>query len=382
MPDLFFHIPQQVIFGADTVNRIGALVSPFGKRALIVTESILYEQGTIERIQELLSRKKIESIVYDEVVPNSTSISVEEGVKLCRGAHVEVVIGLGSIRTLSTAKCIAMTAKGAQSIDDLLSGGKAEGEAHPYFEILTTCRNPFMLADEYLMVDARDRTARIGRTQKDITKGVILDPKLCFSLPAKYTATTMMDTMLSAVEGYLSVRSNILSDTLFCRAIEIIKSSIMEAVKDLNVLKHRSKASMAGLLTSLGLTTSKTGLGTSLSYAINGRLMVPKSWISSILIPYILEFNASTATEKIAHIGKIFGTESGDLSTVDAADQAIETIRSLIASLEMPTRLRDFDLELDDLLDSVEVAHSFDMMNHLPRTVSTEELYDIVKSAY
>jgi alcohol dehydrogenase class IV len=69
MADLFFNLPQQIIFGMDVVNRIGSLVSPFGKRVLIVTEAILYEQSVIERILHILSRKGIEAIVFDEVVP-------------------------------------------------------------------------------------------------------------------------------------------------------------------------------------------------------------------------------------------------------------------------------------------------------------------------
>ena len=139
---------------------------------------------------------------------------------------------------------------------------------------------------------------------------------------------------------------------------------------------------MAGFLTALGLATSRMGLGACLSYAINARLMVPKSWVSAILIPHILEFNTSIATEKIAHIGELLGGDFGDLSAADAAYKAVESSRELISSLELPARLRDFDLALDDLVDSIEMVHSFDMMNYLPRTVSTEQIYEIVKSAY
>jgi len=382
MADLFFHVPQQVLFGVDAINRIGSWMAPYGGRSIVVTESILYEQGAIDRIQNLLSRKDIECIVFDEVVPNATSSSVEDAVRLVKGGKVESVIGLGGVRALSTAKCVAMVGHGSQSIDDLLSGDQVAGEPLPYVEIPTTCRDPFLLSDEYLLVDSRDRTAKIRKAQESITKAVFLDPKLSTSLPAKYTATTMLDTMLHAVEGYLSARSNTLSEILFCRAIRTVKQTVLLGVKELDIVKHRTAASMAGFLTALGLTMSKPGLGSALSYAINARLMVPKSWVSSILIPHILEFNTSIATDKIAHIAELLEADVSDLPPGDAAYKAVETARELIASLELPGRLRDFELDLDDLVDSVDEVRGFDMMNYLPRAVSAEQIYDIVKAAF
>ncbi|HUV07056.1 MAG TPA: iron-containing alcohol dehydrogenase [Spirochaetia bacterium] len=384
MADLFFHIPEQILFGLDTLNRVGTLAGLYGRRALIVTEAILYEQKTIERIQDLLSRKDIDSIVYDEVVPNATSTCVDEGVKLARSAHIDMVIGLGGMRTLSTAKCIAMVALQKREMDDFLSdlATEAEGNPLPYFEIPTTSRNSFMLVDSYLMVDARDRRARIGRTQSGITKAVIIDPKLTVTLPPKYTATTLMSTLLSAIEGYLSTRSNFLSDTLFERAIELIGQAVSEAAEELEGLKFRGEAAKAGLLAALGLSMSKAGIGSALSYAINARFMVPKSWLATILIPHILEFHASVSAERVARIGRFMGENLDEYTTVDAANKTIETIRARIGSMELPSRLRDFDLKLDDMIEVVETAHSFEMMNHLPRTVSTEDLYDIIKSSF
>ncbi len=382
MADLVFHAPQQVLFGLDTVNRIATLVSPFGNRALIVTEAILYERNTIARIQDQMTRKDVESIVYDEVVPNATSTCVDEGVRLARSAHIDVIVGLGGVRALSTAKCIAMTTPLSIEVDDLLSGETSTENSLPYIEIPTTCRNPFMMTDQYLIVDARDRRAVIGNTQKGITKSILIDPKLSLTLPAKFTATTLLSTFLNAVEGYISARSNFFSDTLFCKAIEIIGRNIGESLENLEGPQLRADASRAGLLTAMGLSMSSAGIGTALSYAINARFMVPKSWLATILIPHVMEFNTNSSVEKLAQVGRLLGEELQEYTSVDAANRTVQSIRSLIASLKLPTRLRDFDLQLDDMVDVVEIAHSFDMMNYLPRTVSTEDLYDIVKSAF
>ena len=366
MPDIAFAVPTEIMFGLEVVNRLASGVARLGERVLLVTETILYEGKTIERIQALLDKKSIQYIVYDEVMPNATSSAVDEGVKLARGAHADVVVGLGGVKTLSIAKCIAMVSPTRLEMDDFLSGMQPQGKPLPYIALPTTCRDPFLLVDDYLVTDSRDRTARIGKTQPGITKIALVDPKLCATLPVKYTATTLMDTLLSAVEGYISTRSNCLSDTFFVRAMELIGRSIRHVVTQPEDLRVRMNAAMAGLLTALGLTMGKQGIGTALAYAINGRFMVPKSWIS----------------EKLARLAQLLGEEITDQDPVDAADKAVQAVRRLIVSLGLPTRLRDFDLNLDDMVDIAGTARGFDMMNYLPRPISTDDIYELIKSAF
>jgi alcohol dehydrogenase len=382
MSDISFSIPTDVRFGLDVVNRIAAVVSQYGERVLLVTEAILYEGKVIDRIQALFEKKGIQYIVFDEVVPHATSKVVDEGINLSRSSRAEIVVGLGGVRTLSVAKCIAMASPGDGDMDDYLSGMQPSGEALAYLSIPTTSRDPFLLVDEYLLTDGRDRSAKIGRTQKRTTKAVIVDPKLTITLPPKYTATTLMDTLLVAVEGYLSSRSSFLSDTFFLRACELIGKIIKPLISQPDDLRVRMNASMAGLLVSLGLTISKAGVGTALAYAINGSFMVPKSWVSSIMLPHVMEFYSGIASEKLTAVAGYLGEEVDEAAPVEGAGRAVEAVRRIIGSLGLPTRLRDFDLNLDDMVDIASTARNFDMMNYLPRSISAEDLYELIKSAY
>ncbi len=382
MPDVLFHVPTRVVFGLDTANRIPQIVSEFGERVFLVTEAILYENKVITRMQELLDKKGLPYIVFDEVVPNATSKIVDEGVALARGSHADVVIGLGGMKTLSIAKCIAMTAPAKNEMDDFLGGVQPDEPPLSYIEVPTTCRNPFMFLDEYLVVDARDRTGRMGRTQKGITKALIMDPKLSMGLPAKYTATTVMDTLLGCVEGFLSARANFLSDTYFLKAIDILGSLIKEGLQNTDDARMRINASTAGLLCGLGLTTSKLGIGSALSFAINARFLAPKSWVSTILLPYVMEFAVNVRGDRLIEIARLLGEDVKGLSAVEAPARAIEAVRRIIASLNLPTRLREFDLSLDEMIEVAGAARSYDMMNYLPRVVSTEDVYEMIKSAF
>ncbi len=382
MPDLLFHIPTRVVFGLDTINRIGQLVTDYGERAFLVTEAILYEGKVINRVQEILDKKGVPYIVFDEVVPNATSRTVDDGVTLARGSHADVVIGLGGERTLSIAKSIAMTAPSESDMDDFLSGVQPQGQPLAYIEVPTTCRNPFMFGDEYLVVDGRDRTGKIGRAQKGITKAALIDPKLSLTLPAKYTATTIMDTLLDCIEGFLSAKANFLSDTFLQRAIETLGGVIKEGIQNVDDIRMRMNASTAGLLMGLGLSTSRLGIGSALAFAINARFMSPKSWVSTIFLPYVMEFALNVRGDRIAQVARLLGEDMSDASSVEAPVRAIDAVRRVISSLGLPTRLREFDLSLDEMIEVAGAARSFDMMNYLPRVVSTEDIYELIKSAF
>jgi alcohol dehydrogenase len=205
---------------------------------------------------------------------------------------------------------------------------------------------------------------------------------LACAAPPKFTATTLMDTFLAGVEGYLSSRNNFLSETFFLPALAMIGKTIgplRDAPDDLRV---RMNASTAGLLVALGLTVSRTGVGAALSYAINGRFMVPKSWVASILLPHVMEFYAGVAAEKLAAVAGFLGEEVSSSAPVEGAARAVEAVRRILGSLGLPTRLRDFDLNLDDMVEAASTASGFDMMNYLPRSISAEDLYELLKSAY
>ena len=91
MPDVFWSVPAEVYFGVDCALRVGGVAARFGKRVLVVTEAILYERGVIDQLTTLLSRKGLDPVVYDEVIPGATSSNADEAARLARGGRIDLV---------------------------------------------------------------------------------------------------------------------------------------------------------------------------------------------------------------------------------------------------------------------------------------------------
>jgi alcohol dehydrogenase class IV len=382
MPDVFFNVPAQVYFGADCALRLAGVAARLGKRALLVTEAILYERGVIDQITTLLSRKGLDPVVYDEVIPGATSSNADEAARLARGGRIDLVIALGGVKTLSIARLAAAAAPASTHIDDMLAGVLPDKPPLALVELTTTCRNPFMFGGSWLVTDARDRSPVIGRQETDATAAVFVDPKLATTLPSKYLAATMMDTLMHAVEGYLATGGSFLSDMYFTKAIETLGPVLRDPISSGEELAARNAAARAGLLTALGLSMGRSGVGSALSYALNARLRVPKSWAATVLLPRVLEHNLATAAEKIRDVGRLLGEDLSDLSLGDAAGRTIEAVRGLIGSLGLPARLRDFGLAIEDMIEVAEAARRLDLMTRVARVTSADDLYELLKAAY
>ncbi len=382
MPDLLLHIPTRILFGPDIVNRIGQTVAGYGTRALLVTDSAHQQAKLVERIEELLARKSIHTILFDHVGPGGANAALDELISLVRVSQARVVIGLGGMKALSAARCAAAAAPSDLSIYRVLAGEIPEKPAIPYVEVPISFRNHMMLRDEFVLTDSENGHARVIRGPEGLVKAVFLDPNLATAASAKYAAATMMDMLLACVEGYVSVKSTFLSDTLFLRAIDTLKESIDELSRDPGETASRLRAGEAGLMCAIGLSMSSQGPGGALTYAINGLHNVPKSWVAATLLPHILDHFCSVKPAKIARVARALGEDVPGLHEGEDAQQASTVARRIIARLGLPGRLRDFDLSLEDIAEIAEVAASFEMVNLSPVALSESDLYEMAKQAF
>jgi alcohol dehydrogenase len=377
-----FSIPAQLKFGIDVVNRLGNSASEFGEKVVIVTEGILHEAGVIKRISEILEKKGCKTIIFDEVIPNATSKIVDVGAEIVRNAYADVVVGMGGVRTLSIAKAIAMLAKNTGTISEYIDGHVITNESLPYIEIPSTPRNPFMFRDEFWLTDARTNSSVILKIRKGATKYVLFDPLITTTLRPRFIATTVIDSLANAIEGYISTKSNFLSDPIFLKSIDLFATNINNAVNSPDDITARANLSLGGMFSSLGLNMSSTGITAALSYVLSSKFKIHKSFSSSVLLPHVLDFNITAVPSKLVKIAMALGEDVSNLSVVEASIKTVEKIRRIILELKLPVRLEEFDLTKDDLIIVADEARKLEMFNYIPRSCSSEELYAILQAAY
>jgi alcohol dehydrogenase len=340
------------------------------------------ENGVVDRITEMLERRSIHAIVYDDIGPGVTTALLPEMVSFARASKAQVVVGVGGMRVLSAARTVAVAACPEVEIGDVIGGRVTVEKPTPYVEVPSSYRNHFMLRSECVLTGSTARQPVVVRLPPTTTRAVLIDPNLTLSLSPKYAAAAMMDTLLAAIEGYISVRSSFFSDTMLVHAVELLGRALRGITETPQEPRHRVVASEAGLLTAFALATSSQGVGGALAYSINSRYTIPKSWVATVLLPHIIDSSVHARPEKLKRVAEALGEDVDGMKPGDAAYQASASVRRIIGQLDLPGRLREMDLAIDELVDISEVASSLEMSASAPAPHTASDLYDIIKQAF
>jgi alcohol dehydrogenase len=381
MADIVYKLDPEIIIGQDTVNRAGSVCSVLGSRVLIATEQVLYENNTIDRLTMVLEDAGVESILFDEIPAQATADVAENAAGLARGARCNAIIGFGGLKTQSIARMAAIIAGSRLGIFDILDGRKEEKAFIPYVAIPTSGRDPFLFAPYFVAVDPRDRSVKLVKSPAGLCSAAVIDEGLSESLSGKFASTTAFDGFCVAVEAYCSAKSSFLSDSLLEQAISLYGQMINSYAENRNFDLIRGSTN-AGFLLALGSAISAPGIGTALSYALNGKFPVAKSWCSTILLPYVLERLAAARPEKIAKVAALIGEPVEGASVSESANMAVESIRRRMGVLRVPARLKEFNLSLDRLVPVAEAARNLEFNTFSPWTIASEDAFDILKQAF
>jgi alcohol dehydrogenase class IV len=380
MAETWLYVPSKSIFGTGSLNRLGSLAAEQGDRALIVAESSLTEYGSIDRVKEVLRAHQMKSIIFSEINNTTTSGAVQNAAALALSSKSQMVIGLGGVHALSIAKSAAKTAGSGQDIDELLSGAPPREGGLPYFEVSTTCRNPFQYTDRAFLVDSRNRKGTVC-TLGLYPDAVITDPELTLSLSPKFTATTLLDTLLLAIEGFISKKSSFLSDTLLLQVCKPLLFLMKSAVLEPKNIEYREKAAQFGYLTALGLASTSYGLGSAMSLVLGGRFSLPHSWIASILLPHILEWSNTVIPDRIFQLVQTVQEDKLG-SPLRSNTEFIDFTRYTVASMRLPMRLHALQIDFPKIAACIPNIRGLEGTAYLPVPVSEEDIYNLLERAY
>ncbi len=386
MSDFSFGVRPRIWVGSDALLRLpllaGELAGEGRARCMLVVDPLLYESRTVDRVRSLLEERGIQVLVFDEVADRATSRVADDCLGLVRGSRSPLVIALGGLKTLMIGRAAAALALGNLDIDAVIDGAETRCARIPLIEIPTSLRHPFLTQDCILLPDGRDRRIRYIRVAGSAPSVALIDPALSASLSPKLAASCVIDGLLGTVEAYVSSKSSFMSDLLLEKAATSLASALNGLIARPDDPTARAEGWKGAFLSALGQGMSAPGLGTAVALAINARWPVPKAAIAAILLPYSMEVASKSRLEKVATLAGLFGEDIAESSPQEAAAKAVEWLRTRLGLLKVPSRLKDFDLVLDRLVESARDARELDFMNYLPRAASVDDVFDFVKTAF
>lgn len=382
MADFVFRISPNVILGPYTLARLGQIASAWGTHYMLIADPILKEFNLIEKAVTALEEKGISVFVFDEIPSAATSTTLEQALSLARGAKIHGVISFGGIKTACLGRAVASLYNENHDIYEYMAGAQPYSGVLPYIEVPSTCRDSFMFMDRTPVIDARNRQIKLMKTQSGVCKAVVIDPNLYMNMSPNTAVSMVFHAITLAVEGYISTKSNFFSETILGKSIEMLLLALDPEQSKLVGTPSEMLIAQGGCMASMGVAISSPGVATAISLACNARYKTSTSLVCSVLLPYIMEDASRAKIDRIATIGKMLGVSVSGLSANDCARAAIDDIRRRLALAGLPTRLKDLGLSIDQLVPAAEDAAALDLMNYIPRALSSDDLFDLMKQAY
>lgn len=382
MSDLIFRITPNILLGSYTITRLGQQVLDYGTRYMVVIDPVLNEMKVQEQILQTLNDRNVENFVFNEINEGSNTKTVQRALELAKQGHVHGIIAVGGAKALNLGRTVAAFYNEVHDFYNFVDGATPTANSIPCICVPTTFRTPFVFTNEIPVTDSRTHQLKLLRVQSNLTKLVLIDPNLMLTLTDNQKATISIEILNMAIEAYLSQKANFFSDMFVEKGLELL-SYALDGSPSLDITTPEEiLLAQAGCMISIAASSSSLGLASLLSLTINARYKVNKSLLASILISYAVEDSAQFKSARLEKIAHIIRAAPEDLNGPEAAKALIDYIRQKTALANLPTRLKDVQLTMEQLSLAVEDVRQNDIVNRLPRSMTTDDIFEFIKQAF
>ena len=385
MNKFVFSTVADVVVGPGTSAQVGDMAVAMGiSRVLIVTDAGIVQFGLLDKALQSLKSHNIEYSIYADVVADPPESVVMDAVAKARDFKCDSVIGFGGGSSMDVAKLLAVLINGKQLLSDLYGVDKVTGGRLPLIQIPTTAGT----GSEATMVSiiTTGETTKAGVVSRTLLADkIILDASLTTGLPAHVTAATGIDAMVHAIEAYTSKRlKNPLSDMLAREALRLLAANISTAVKQGDNLEARGAMLLGAMLAGQAFANAPVAAVHALAYPLGGNYHIPHGLSNSLVLPYVLRFNAPAAAELYAEIaGLIMPGKLLPDDPIAVTEMLADHFLVLAADLGLQTTLRQMDITENDLpkLARESMLQQRLLINN-PREVNLNDSLAIYRQAY
>ena len=347
MTPFTFNTSGSLRFGAGLISHLGEVVrSEFGSRVLLVTDPGMLATGLVDKVQESLVKAGVHVTVFSDVVADPPEAVVLAATGVTKAAEVDVVIGFGGGSSLDVAKLAAVLAKGTQNLTEIYGVGNITGTRLPLILIPTTSGTGSEVTP--IAIVTTGKSEKMGVVSPVLIPDIaLLDPELTLGLPSHVTAATGIDAMVHAIEAYASVsaNNNPLSKILAQHAVRLMGAALETAVHSPGDIDARSDMLLGSLLAGQAFANSPVAAVHALAYPIGGHYKVPHGLSNALVLPQVLRFNAVTAPQPYAEIGRWAFPNLVGIGTHAAATGFADAMADLSKRCGLQQSLREMGIE-------------------------------------
>ena len=369
---------QTSYHGAGAIREIPNEVKSRGfQKALICCGPTLLKHGVIAKVTGLLDEAGLAYEIYSDIKPNPTIENVVNGVAAFQAAGADYLIAIGGGSPMDTSKAIGIIINNPEFADVRSLEGVADTRKPcvPIIAVPTTAGTAAEVTINYVITDVERKRKFVCVDPHDMPIVAVVDPEMMDSMPKGLTASTGMDALTHAIEGYTTKAAWALADCLNLEAIRLIAKSLRGAVQ--NDPDGREGMALGQFVTGMAFSNVGLGIAHSMAHTLGAVYDTPHGVACAMMLPIVMEYNAETTGEKYKAIAEAMGVDTTGMDQPTYRKAAIDAVRQLSVDVGIPTKLAA--LKEEDLDFLAESAYADACRPGNPKDTCVEDLKNLFR---
>ena len=365
---------QTSYHGAGAIQSIPDEVKAHGlTKAFVCSDPDLIKFGVTKKVTDVLEAAELEYEIYSNIKPNPTIENVQTGVAAFKESGADYFIAIGGGSSMDTAKAIGVIINNPdfEDVRSLEGVAPTTKPTVPIIAVPTTAGTAAEVTINYVITDVERKRKFVCVDPHDMPIIAIVDPDMMSSMPKGLTASTGMDALTHAIEGYTTKAAWEMTDMFHLKAIEIIARSLRSAVA--NEKEGREGMALGEYIAGMGFSNVGLGIAHSMAHTLGAVYDTPHGVACAMMLPIVMEYNADCTGEKYREIARAMGVKGvDDMSVEEYRKAAIDAVAQLSVDVGIPTKLEA--IKEDDLDFLAESAHADACAPGNPKDASVEDL--------
>ena len=311
------------------------------KKAFVCSDPDLIKFGVTKKVTDVLDNAGLAYEIYSNIKPNPTIENVQTGVAAFKKSGADYLIAIGGGSSMDTAKAIGIIIANPEFEDVRSLEGVAPTKkpSIPIIAVPTTAGTAAEVTINYVITDVEKKRKFVCVDTHDIPVIAVVDPDMMSSMPKGLTASTGMDALTHAIEGYITKGAWEMTDMFHLKAIELISKNLRGACE--NTKEGREGMALGQYIAGMGFSNVGLGIVHSMAHALGAVYDTPHGVANAILLPTVMEYNAPCTGTKYKDIAVAMGVEGVEnMSQEEYRKAAVDAVKRLSADVGIPADLK------------------------------------------
>lgn len=350
------------------------------KKAFVCSDPDLIKFGVTKKVTDVLDEAGLAYEIYSDIKANPTIQNVQNGVAAFKSAEADYIVAIGGGSSMDTSKAIGIIIANPEFADVRSLEGTAatKNPSVPIIAVPTTAGTAAEVTINYVVTDVEKKRKFVCVDPHDMPVIAVVDPEMMSSMPKGLTASTGMDALTHAIEGYTTKAAWEMTDMFHIKAIGLISKSLRSAVA--NEKEGREGMALGQYIAGMGFSNVGLGIVHSMAHALGAVYDTPHGVANAILLPTVMEYNADATGDKYKYIAKAMGVEGvEDMTQEEYRKAAVDAVKKLSADVGIPADLKEIVKE-EDIQFLAESAYADACAPGNPKDASVEDIIGLYKS--